>query len=51
MKIEYKIVEALRELLREAEQDADPYGDYSDGVVEGLKMAYNKALVIADGFE
>lgn len=58
MKIEYKIVDAIRELLREAEQDNYIDGSEADfdrgnyyGLIDGLQKAYNKASVIADGFE
>lgn len=58
MKTKYKIVEAIRELLRDVEK-----GDYINGseeefdrghhygIMEGLQQAYDKASVIADGFE
>jgi hypothetical protein len=46
MKIEYKIVNALRELLHAAELEGEEW-DY----ISGLQAAYDTASQIADGFQ
>jgi hypothetical protein len=47
-----KIVDEIRKLIEEIESDDHGYfgmNDYSTGCIDGLKMALDQALMVADG--